>query len=182
MSWKSSEAKKKLREDIVEGVVTLQSDPRMVYNMRNGIYHRFLFENFRNNMRNLAIAVKKSKNEASRDEATLYNTLRQKPATAPPTYPPWHSSDARRLLLIDLANGTIAGMAPSAIRQTRQEYMIYTLKKFRDNYNKERNKPTIKAYWEFQRAEKERRKARKRSKKKTNNNNNHNSNNNNHNV
>jgi hypothetical protein len=107
MSWKSSESKKKLQEDIVEGVVTLQSDPRMVYNMRNGIYHPFPFENFRN----IAIAVNKSKNEASRDKAALYNTLRQKPATAPPRYPPWHSSDARRLLLIDLANGTIAGMA-----------------------------------------------------------------------
>jgi hypothetical protein len=170
MSWKSSEEKKILKDDIINGLISGDNDIRLIYDMYDGMYHRFPFDNFKVNFKNLVAAVNKQKQNAVQDRAILANTLMQRPLQAPPDFPPWHSSDARRLLLLDFESGTIANMIPSAIQQVRPEYMVYSKKKFRDNYYKEKYKPVTKAYWDFQKALREEKKDARKQRQNRNNN------------
>jgi hypothetical protein len=138
--------------------------------MYDGMYHRFPFDNFKVNFKNLVASVKKQEDNAVQDRAVLENTLNQRPFQEPPEFPPWFSSEARRLLLIDLESGTIANMIPSDIQQMRPEYMLYSKKKFRDNYYKEKHKPVAKAYWEFQKSQREMKKESRKQRQNRNNN------------
>jgi hypothetical protein len=163
--WRYSEAKKLLRKDIVDGVVTMHSNVHVVYNMRDGIYLDYEFEKFRNNLKNLIVAVQKDQTDAATNTIALNNTLDRKPPPDPANqaaYPPWHSSPARMYLLQDLANGVFQGMKPSQIQQTRQEYQEFPSRVFRDNYYKEVHKPVTKAYWQFQKELSEQKKQRRK--------------------
>ena len=174
--WVSSKEKKQLRDDIDNGVVDATTDVRTVYNMHNGAYHAYPFNNFQTNLKNLIKAITKSKEEAHRDLFVLASTLEENSrsvASRAPLYPSWQSSEARMLLLQDLASGILANRTPAEIQQTRPEFQVYPPTVFRDNYNKELHKPKRKAYWEFQ---KELREEKKQSKKDNNNNNNNNNN------
>jgi hypothetical protein len=162
-SWQYSDEKKQLRDDILNELITEDDDIKLIHNMYGGIYTKFPLKNFKVNFKNLCKSIKDSKAAASRDEAILANTLAQRPP-----YPPWDASEARRLLLLDLASGAIANMKPSEVRNTRPEYRSYPEKKFRDNLCKERHKPIKKAYWEFikqQRQQKMENKHKQRKKK-----------------
>jgi hypothetical protein len=151
--WIYSEAKKTLRQDIVDAVVTNETDVHVVYNMHNGIYLEYDFVKFRNNLKNLIAAVDNDKAAASINLIALNNTLariRPQDVANQPAYPSWQSSLARTFLLEDIASGNLHGMKPSQIQQTRQEYQVLPSKVFRDNFYKELYKPVNKAYWQFQ--------------------------------
>jgi hypothetical protein len=166
VKWRNSKQKKQLYKDIVNGVVDESTDVNAVYNMHDGIYLEFELTNFRTNLKNLIKSITKSRNEAVRDFNVLANTLERKNAAAAvvPAYPAWQSSDARALLVNDLAAGFLDGMKPSEIQQTRTQYMSFPPKIFRDNYYKELHKPKVKAYWEFQKELKQQKKQKKQKK------------------
>jgi ribosomal protein S17 len=150
--WAKSDEKKQLRKDILDGVVTDNMMPKTVYNMHEGAYHVFSYENFRTNLKNLRVAVQKSKNDSAKDKVAFENVLRtwQPPDVVSPPYPDWHNSVAKNLLLQDIQSGDIANMKTKNVWQMRPEYMVYPLPCFRDHLNKEKTKPTIRAYWEHQ--------------------------------
>jgi hypothetical protein len=160
--WRYSDAKKVLRKDIVDGVVTRDTNVHVVYNMHNGVFLEYEFEKFRTNLRNLIAVVEKDRDAAVVNVIALGNTLAHRP---PPdlanqrTYPPWHSSPARAFLL---AAGILVGMKPSQIQQSRQEYQQLPSKVFCDNYYKEVYKPVNKAYWQFQKELSDQKKQRRK--------------------
>ena len=61
MKWSRSEEKKKLGKDIISGTVSENIPPDLVYDMHEGIYHVFPYENFKVNLKNLIAAIKKKK-------------------------------------------------------------------------------------------------------------------------
>jgi hypothetical protein len=154
--WIHSKEKENLKDDIINGVVSETMHAREVYEMRNGSYHKFPYHRFQDNLKNLRKAIQMARDSAREDEIAFGNVMREWPrqeeAGATRTYPPWHNSRAKALLLEDIEAGIIDGYCPSIVRQTRPEYMEYPPQVFRDHLNKEKKKPEIKAYWEHQRA------------------------------
>ena len=73
--WLHSDEKKALRKDIVDGVVTAYMRPSMVYDMREGIYHRFDYTNFPTNLRNLKISIAKLRDASAEDTEAFVNTV-----------------------------------------------------------------------------------------------------------
>lgn len=167
--WRNSKEKENLKEDIISGIVTIDMHPAIVYAMRDGEYHKFPYERFKINYKNLHQALTKLKGAAQEDTQALEYSMQhwQNDDHATNnnnnTYPTWHNSVAKTLLVEDLKSNDIAAMAPAAVRQLRPEYMAFPPKVFRDNLNKEKKKTTIKAYWEHQR---EMRKDKKQGTKK----------------
>jgi hypothetical protein len=169
MSWKTSKEKELLKKDIEDGVVSTQDQARSVYDMHNGVYHRFPYENFRNNLRNLLKTSEKSQTAANRDAAALVVAQAvieaRDNARDEDEYPSWYFSDGRRLLLQDLQSGILEGKRPIAIHQSRPEYLVFPLKIFRDNYYKEKQRPVTKAYWDFLKSQRQQKKKEKQEKK-----------------
>jgi hypothetical protein len=150
--WFHSEEKEGLRNDIINGVVSEETDPKIVYNMRNGAYHRFPYHRFKISLKNLIQAIRKWQNAAVEDEAAFDNAVEQWAHPNAPPYPAsWHNSIAKLYLLQDIGSHAIDGMKPIDIQRMRPEYMAYPLKVFRDHLYKERSKPASRAYWEHQR-------------------------------
>jgi hypothetical protein len=165
--WRYSAAKKQLRKDILAYVATEEMNAATVYDMHNGLYHPYLYERFKPNLKNLHASIKKLRNAARQDEIAFGNVVQNWPRQElnHRTYPPWHNSQARALLsLDDIQSGSIEEDKPSIVWQSRPEYMEYPLTTFRDHLNKEKKKPTIKAYWEHQ---KQLKKEAKRKKKES---------------
>jgi hypothetical protein len=159
--WRNSKEKEHLKEDIISGIVTLDMHPAIVYAMRDGEYHKFPFDRFKVNYRNLHQAIIKLKEAAQEDTRALEYSMQhwqddEHGLNNNNMYPIWHNSVAKTLLIEDLKSNDIAAMAPAAIRQLRPKYMAYPPKVFRDHLNKEKKKPTIKAYWEHRRELKKR--------------------------
>ena len=69
---------------------------------------------------------------------------------------PWHLSNAKELLVADMSEGKHLTMAPKDLQATREEYMAFSLKVFRDHIYKEVNKdPKCKYRMEKKRKEHE---------------------------
>jgi hypothetical protein len=152
-TWAKSKEKKKLREDILSGVVTDEMNIRLIYQMHDGIYLKYPYDRFRVNCKNLIDSINKNRTAAAEDAIALGNVLAQWPAPTP-QHPTWHNSVAKALLLQDIATGEIVGLESKIVWSLRPEYLEYPLKTFRDHLNKEKKNPTIKAYWEHQRERK----------------------------
>jgi hypothetical protein len=120
--------------------------------MHQGIYHKFVYINFKTNLKNLHAAIKKQQGAAEEDEVALACVFLTWEPQVGPVYPPWHNSEAKRLLLEDLQSGAIQNVKPKELWQMRPEYAVYPLDTFRDHLNKEKKKPIIKAYWEHQKS------------------------------
>ena len=131
MKWIVSEEKKQLRKDIISGTVTEDIPADLVYDMHESIYHKFPYENFKINLKNLIAAIEKNKDDALRDEERLRNTRMNKPNDmVQPHYPIWNGLNAQALLVINIESGLHQTMKPAQLRSTRPEYMIYPLKTF----------------------------------------------------
>ena len=61
MKWITSEEKKILRKDIISGAVSENIPADLVYDMHEGIYHDFPYDNFKVNLKNLIAAIKKKR-------------------------------------------------------------------------------------------------------------------------
>ena len=133
--WIKSKAKQVLREDIISGLVTPDMDTRTVYNMRDGLYHPYQFQNFITNLKNLRYAIELDYDRASEDAgfyghdvAIVHSQGIRKEAD----YLPWHRDPAAHLLVKDVAEGKNKTMKPKEFRATRPEYQALPLKQFSD--------------------------------------------------
>jgi hypothetical protein len=161
--WKHSDEKEQLKLDILSGVVSPEMRPSVVYNMHDGIYHKFEYVNFQSNLRNLRSAINSSRIAAHEDEIALRTTFqRWRHEPGEEQYPAWHKSDAKELLLEDIASGATEGLKPAEVHQLRPEYQDYPLKVFRDHLIKETKNPLVKAYWENQKELTKQKKKRKK--------------------
>ena len=152
--WRGSEEKEQLRLDIANGVVLDDVAPNIVYDMHEGIYHKFDYILFKQNLNNLRAAIRKSKFEVQEDKIAHTNTLNQRPLRDeihPPLYPKWQNSVARALLVGDIKSGFSKEMKPAVLWRTRAEYLEFPLTVFRNHVYKETTKPLSKAYWDHQR-------------------------------
>ena len=77
-SWKGSREKRQLRKDILEGLVDEEMTAEEVYDMRGGIYHKFVFKNFKNNLKNLRSFLKREQERSFFDSLAFYNDKRSK--------------------------------------------------------------------------------------------------------
>jgi hypothetical protein len=154
VKWRYSDEKEQLKKDILSGIVDNRTNPAAVYQMHDGAYHKFPYDRFKPNLKNLIQAIDKLKNASAEGDVAFASSIQEWPQEQllPDAYPPWHNSRAKELLLVDLASGVIDGFQPLQAWQSRPEYMTYPLKTFRDHLYKEKNKPIIKAYWEHRKA------------------------------
>jgi hypothetical protein len=147
--WRKSDEKKKLKEDIENGIVTDQMTARYVYDMREGIYHAYEYDKFQTNLKNLILSIQKAKNLAVEEVEILGNTLEGKLDDYNSSSKTWQWSDARKSAKAEIKSGLAAGKTPKEIYLSKPEYQEYTLKQFRDNFNKEKYKldATTSGYW-----------------------------------
>ncbi|CAB9525586.1 hypothetical protein SEMRO_1697_G291880.1 [Seminavis robusta] len=136
--WGKSEAKALLKNDILDGTVTQESDAREVHNSRIE-YKQYPFDNFKTNMGNLIELVHKEYDRMRTDcEAYGHDMaiVADLHSNNPPIPTPWHKSAAKKLLEKDieedkhlLPNGD--KLMPIVLYKSRVEYREFKLKKFR---------------------------------------------------
>ena len=140
IKWRKSDEKKKLKEDIEKGRVTDLMPAKQVYNMHEGMYHKYDFDKFAVNFRNLKIYIAKGKKLAAEAVVILGNTLEGKLDDYNSSSKTWQWSDARKSAQEAITTKSATGKKPKEIYQSKLEYQEYTLKQFRDNFNKEKYK------------------------------------------
>ena len=145
--WRTSEEKAQLRRDIVEGRIDGWI-AEWVYEMHGGIYKKFKFKNFQNNLRRLRLAIWKQQRRAFYDTTFYYNDMMADRPPAPPTREEhWNTSRAKDLLEEDIDAGNHKQMKPKELWQTRAEYQEFSLDVFRDHIYQAVKARTKKAYW-----------------------------------
>ena len=127
--WAKSDAKFKLREDIIGGVVTKDMRPSEVYNMRPE-YMDYNYQKFRTNLLSLRKAVKNNLGQAELDRDCYLHDKRlfQKDSDCEV----WHRAEAYKLLKNDIKDGKVEGTKPRELYKSRIEYQDFPLVKFRN--------------------------------------------------
>lgn len=142
-------AKKLLRDDILAGAVTFDSNPQDVYNMRVE-YKPYEFNAFKKNLANLLEAIKRDSLRSrfdcelyGHDLAVLKQMKRDRAAANPDneTASPlkWHHSPAKKLLHKDVLVAALMELTPTQLHKTRPEYMAFDLKIFRNHLYQEKD-------------------------------------------
>jgi len=168
LEWQHSKEKKILYKDIVEGiVVTPQMKPKQVWMTRNGIYHRFKYENWRNNLRSLRKKIEKELGWAASDAADLAadRLLCPVPTVTPHGHPRWKGSEAEKLLKVDIDNGRVKLMEPKDLRETSLEYKKFPLHVFRKHIHQELRSREESPYWLVKKKKKAEKKAKAAAKR-----------------
>lgn len=153
--WKGSKEKLILYNDIVAGVVKEESKPKDVYEMHDGIYKKFVYTNFRSNLRTLKNMVKEQMEQATDDATALDHDLAIVGNYYSSTKPRWHNSDAEKLLKEDIDAGrhnridpkTGEPIKPSKFRLDRLEYRVFDLDVFRNHIYQELRARRERPYW-----------------------------------
>jgi hypothetical protein len=145
--WKDSDAKKLLRQDILDGKVVDSMMPKEVLVMRPE-YEPYR-KNFGSNLRSLQKMIRENQAKADSDSAALAHDHRIRPPAAYTSkgYPRWDGSDAQRLLKKDIDAGLTRSLKPSLLHDSRVEYQVFPLKVFRDHIQQEHRSRIEKAYW-----------------------------------
>lgn len=163
-SWKNSEAKRLLREDIITGAVPSGMIAKDVYEM-HAEYGNWPYENFPGNLKRLREKISldyermKSDYNAYKHDLALLATLR----ADQPQVTPWHKSDAKWMLIQDINNGKHKDMKPAELYVTRQEYQQFDLKTFRNHIYQETDSRTKRTF-RFKKKEKRSKQADKSKK------------------
>ena len=147
--WRKSKEKEQLRKDILEGNIDGWI-AEWVYEMRGGIYKKFKFNNFKNNLKRLRFSIWKQQRRAFYDTALYHNDLIADRPPAPPTRQQahWNTSRAKDLLEEDIDEGLHAELKPKELWLTRPEYQEFTSDVFRDHIYQALNARAKKDYWE----------------------------------
>jgi hypothetical protein len=146
--WKDSQAKKLLRQDILDGKVVDSMTPMQIFQMRPE-YAPYGLKKFRSNWYSLRDSIKDNQAKASSDSDALAHDLRIRPPVAYTSkgYPRWDGSDAQRLLKQDVNTGLTNSIKPRVLRETRMEYQAFPLKVFREHIHQEHRSRIEKGYW-----------------------------------
>jgi hypothetical protein len=147
--WQNSDAKKQLRRDIMNKVVTEEMKPKAVQ-ARRPEYQLFKKEKFATNLRALRKVLSIKDGRAAADSAALANDLLLHPpaAVGPGGYPQWADSVALRLLQLDVDEDLHNILKPRELYVTRAEYQIYPLVVFRKHIDQERDHRKQLVHWE----------------------------------
>jgi hypothetical protein len=156
--WLSSQAKRNLKQDILDRVVTEDMNARQVYNMRPE-YKEYDYTRFSANLRALRINIADNQERAVEDYADLIQDLDLHPRRALTNrgYPFWDTSEAKILLIQDLDDGLHLDLTPSELWETRYAYQLYPLTTFRNHIYQQIRSEKDKAYWMHQREKARRR-------------------------
>jgi hypothetical protein len=140
--WGKSEAKKLLKQDIIDGTVKDQDDPRDVYYTRPE-FQKYEFDNFKTNLKNLKEAIYGNYERMASDceyyghDLALLKEIRK---DDPPLQTPWHKSEAKALLEQDIEDGKHLALhengkkvTPKDLYMTRAAYREFSLRVFRDH-------------------------------------------------
>ena len=146
--WRNSHKKEVLWRDIVdykeEGM-----DAEAVYEMHDGIYKKFLFNNFKTNLKNLRKAVEADRERMYQDSAAYYNDMsKTRPTKSQTNKPHWNTHVAKDLLEIDLDDDLHTLLEPMELWATRAEYQEFELEVFRKHIHQAVGARRKKAYWE----------------------------------
>lgn len=146
--WKTSVAKKLLREDIERNFVTNDVPAKTVYDMRIE-YSAYEFKNFKTNLKNLRAAIARNRlaavhNMMARESFEMRNRITN---SVNSTLPVWHKTEAPKLLAIDVANGLHETMKPRALWKSRVAYMQFDAKKFNNHLYSFVKNSKARAYW-----------------------------------
>lgn len=147
VKWGRSEAKKLLKQDIIDGTVKDEHDPSDVYRSRPE-FQQYDFDNFKTNLKNLKALIYDSIERMARDceyyghDIARLHDIR---AENPPQQTPWHRSEAKALLEKDIDDGkhlivneeTGKKITPKELYMTRSVYREYSLRVFRDHIYQE---------------------------------------------
>jgi hypothetical protein len=138
-SWEYSAAKDLLRNEIIAGNVTPAMTARVVYDMQPE-YSKWPLKRFGPNLKSLREALDRDNERMAQDcafyghDRALLATLRPAPTEDKPV---WHLSDAQALLVQDVTDRKHEQMKPNELHQSRPQYLVFPLKKFRNHIYQE---------------------------------------------
>lgn len=140
-SWRKSDAKRLLRDDIISGAVPSGMKPKDVYEMRPE-YKEWPYKNFPTNLSNLREKISTEYEKALINLATYgHDMARLRTLRAgQPQVVLWHQSNAKWMLIQDINMGKHKQILPSELRMTRAEYQMFDLKTFRNHIYQEVDK------------------------------------------
>jgi hypothetical protein len=141
MSWKDSDAKRLLVQDLMSGEIPLdpnEMEPATVY-LQRPEFADFRYERFRDRLRFLRAQIHASKHHASSDSAKLAHDrqIYPKKSNNHRGEPRWEGSDAEQLLKRDMDEGKNTSVTPLEFYQSRNEYKNYPLTVFRKHIDQE---------------------------------------------
>jgi hypothetical protein len=145
-SWRNSRAQYLLKGDIVNGQVTEDDDPLVVFSSRPEFAP---FEaKFPAYLEKLLKSLSEEREIAAVASEALANDKRlHPPANDPRGYPVFQGSEAERLLKEDMDNGLHEQHKPSYLYQQRQEYHAWPLEVFRNHIHQELRTRIEGKYW-----------------------------------
>ena len=114
IKWRNSLAKKLLRQDILDGIVSPTMAPDIVFDMRKE-YNDYNFHNFKTNLKNLFGSIERE-------------------AAKKPKDPKWRKSKAKEMLYQDICDGTVTDdMDGATVFMMRPEFQLYKENNFKTN-------------------------------------------------
>lgn len=145
INWRNSRAKELLKQDVLSGLVTADMKPAVVHEMHEEC-KEFAKKNFSTNLRNLRAVVDENRARMKGDlEAYEFDRLALA-VTFLAEEVPWHWSEAKGLLKQDMKEGKHLSMDKKELYESRDEYKVYPLKKFRDHIYQAEKKEMKKAF------------------------------------
>ena len=146
--WRNSNKKEVLWKDIVDykedGMEAVE-----VYEMHDGIYHKFEFKLFKTNLKNLRNVVEKDIERMYLDSAAYYNDMfKVRPPRSQTNKPHWNTRVAKDLLEIDLDEDLHTLFEPKELWLIRYEYQEFELDVFRKHIHQAVGARRKEKYWE----------------------------------
>lgn len=137
-SWRKSEAKKLLAQDIIDGLITSDDNPEEVFFYRPE-YAASTQRLWKGRLTSLLAAITSAHARAIADEGAL---LHDRGMFAAPSHnyrgePRWDGSAAQGWLKIDVAAGLHEQLKPKELQKKRRAYLQYPLDVFRDHIYQE---------------------------------------------
>jgi hypothetical protein len=146
--WKISEAKEILKEEILRGNVTLQTNWLVVYNS-HPLYWEYEEKHFKVNLKNLIIALEKKEGRAvfERDAVLHDRILHPRPQLTNRGYPFWDTSAASAFLRDDVKDELQKTMSVDQFWRSRAAYQQFPRNVFGKHVSQECNRVKGKSYW-----------------------------------
>ena len=162
-TWRRSEAKEYILEELMKGdswidcLVELDeahnipwSQTAKVIQREEPLFRQYDSTHFQSNLLRLVETVREDKGRGQWDQDALNKEKLKYPVNAvliQQGYPRWNISSAKKMLEEDIKAKKYVGVLPRDLRVTRQEYIDFPLRIFRDRLYAEVRKQTGDAFW-----------------------------------
>jgi hypothetical protein len=167
--WHYSQAKQMLTKDILDGIITSESDEHLVF-LSRAEYQIYNEAKFTRNLKSLLTSLNAKQTNAAFDATAVAHDINlfPRPMLSSNGYPFWDTSEAKQLLLCDINNNVDLTMTKEAFHQSREAYKLFPFKVFNKHINQERSQRLQRSYWQFKKDETKRIKEEQRQKKRKN--------------